>query len=96
MGTIFEKYLGLAPLTAAGLSGAAATGEALTTWIILPFVERFGRRAWLISGAILQTLFLAVVTGLAPFPGSQTGAVGAAMIFGYCVALGATWGPIPV
>ncbi|CAD6587944.1 MAG: hypothetical protein ASARMPRED_003285 [Alectoria sarmentosa] len=95
MGTVFEKYLGLPPLTASGLSGAASTGEAIATWMVLPFVERFGRRTWLISGAILQTLFLAAVTGLAPFSGPRTGAAGAAMIFGYCIALGATWGPIP-
>ena len=96
MGTVFEKYLGLAPLTASGLSGAASTGEALATWIVLPFIERLGRRTWLTTGAIFQTLFLAGVTGLAPFSGSQTGAAGAAMIFGYCVALGASWGPTTV
>ena len=96
MGTVFEKYLGLAPLTASGLSGAASTGEALATWIVLPFIERFGRRTWLIPGAIFQSIFLAVVTGLAPFHDPRTGAAGAAMIFGYCIALGATWAPVPV
>lgn len=45
---------------------------------------------------MLQMLFLAAVTGLAPFRGSQTGAAGAAMIFGYCIALGATWAALPV
>ena len=73
MSTIFEKYFGIAPLTASGLSGAAATVEALAFWTILLFIERFGRRAWLISGAVFQTLFLAVVRGVAPFPGSRTG-----------------------
>ena len=45
---------------------------------------------------MLQMLFLAAVTGLAPFQGSQTGAAGAAMIFGYCITLGATWAAFPV
>lgn len=45
---------------------------------------------------MLQMLFLAAVTGLAPFRGSQTGAAGAAMIFGYCIALGATWAALSV
>lgn len=96
MTTIFQVYIGLAPLTSSGLAGAATTVLAISNYMGVYFMERLGRRTWLIGGAAGQTVFLAVFTGLLSAPGPQTGAAAAAMLFCWIVVFGPTWGPVTV
>ena len=94
--TIFQVYIGLAPLTASGLAGAANTVLAIANLLGVYFLERLGRRTWLIAGAASQTVFMATFTGLLSTPGPKTGAVAAAMLFAWIVVFGPTWGPVTV
>ena len=96
MTTIFESYIGLKPLTASGLAGAATTVLCIGNYIGVYFMEKFGRRTWLIAGAAGQTVFLAAFTGLLSHPGSKTGAAAAAMLFLWIVVFSPTWGPVTV
>lgn len=91
--TIFQSYIGLAALTASGLSGALTTVEALVNWASIPFLEKMGRRQWLIIGGSLQTFFLAILTGLVAHPGPKTAAAAAAMLFGFVIAFAPGWAP---
>lgn len=63
---ILQSYIGLPALTASGLSAAATTVLAITNYIGVYYMEVFGRRTWLISGAIEQTIFLACFTVCSP------------------------------
>lgn len=92
--TIFQVYIGLAALTASGLAGAATTVLSISNWLGVFYFERFGRRTWLIAGASLQTIFLAVFIGMLASPGPKTGAAAAAMLFAWVVAFGPTYGPV--
>ncbi|KAL9109794.1 MAG: hypothetical protein Q9227_005663 [Pyrenula ochraceoflavens] len=83
--TIFQVYIGLAPLTASGLAGAANTVLAIANLLGVYFLEKFGRRTWLIAGAASQTVFMAAFTGLLSTPGPKTGAAAAAMLFAWIV-----------
>ena len=94
--TIFQTYIGLAPITASGLSGALNTVEAIVNWASIPFLEKMGRRQWLLIGGCLQTFFLVVLTGLVANPGPKTAAAAAAMLFGFVVAFGPGWAPFAV
>lgn len=94
--TIFQVYIGLAPLTASGLAGAANTVLAIANILGVCFLERVGRRTWLIAGATAQTVFMAAFTGLLSTPGPKTGAAAAAMLFAWIVVFGPTWGPVTV
>ncbi|KAF2842057.1 sugar transporter-like protein [Patellaria atrata CBS 101060] len=94
MTTIFQVYIGLEPLTASGLAGAATTVLAITNIIGVIFMEKLGRRKWLIGGAIGQSIFLAAFTGLISTPGEATGAAAAAMLFCWIAVFGPTWGPV--
>ncbi|MCJ1414246.1 hypothetical protein MMC32_000572 [Xylographa parallela] len=94
MTTIFQVYIGLAPLTASALSGAATTVLTISNYLGVYFMERLGRRTWLIGGAAAQTVFLAIFTGLLSSPGPQTGAAAAAMLFCWISVFGPTWGPV--
>ena len=94
--TIFQSYIGLAPLTASGLSGALNTVEAITNWISIPFLEKMGRRQWLIIGGCLQTIFLCALTGLIAHPAPKTAAAAAAMLFVFVVVFGPGWAPFAV
>ena len=96
MTTIFQVYIGLAPLTASALSGAATTVLTISNYLGVYFMERLGRRTWLIGGAAAQTVFLAIFTGLLSSPGPQTGAAAAAMLFCWISVFGPTWGPVTV
>lgn len=91
--TIFQSYIGLAALTASGLSGALTTVETLVNWASIPFLEKMGRRQWLIIGGSLQTFFLAILTGLVAHPGPKTAAAAAAMLFGFIVVFAPGWAP---
>ena len=93
---MFEKYLALPSITSSALSGALTTILAISAWVTLPFIEKAGRRKWLITGSCLQSIFLAIVTGLASNPSHNTSAAAAAFMFIYSVVLGATWLPFPV
>ena len=93
---MFEKYLALPPLTASALSGAVTTTIAIAAWITVPFIEKAGRRKWLIVGSCLQTVFLAIVSGLSSHPSYKNSAAAAAFLFAFAVVLGATWDPFPV
>lgn len=79
--TIFQVYIGLDPLTASGLAGAANTVLAITNLIGVYFLEKAGRRTWLMTGAIGQTVTMAVFIGMLSSPGPKTGAAAAAMLF---------------
>jgi hypothetical protein len=79
--TIFQVYIGLKPLTASGLAGTATTVLAITNYFGVYYLEKFGRRTWLIVGAVAQTIFMAAFTGLLSSPGQKTGAAAAAMLF---------------
>lgn len=94
--TIFEVYIGLAPLTASGLAGAATTVLAISNYLGVYYMEKFGRRTWLIAGAVGQSIFLACFTGLLSTPGPKTGAAAAAMLFCWITVFGPTWGPVTV
>ncbi|MCJ1320768.1 hypothetical protein MMC15_006109 [Xylographa vitiligo] len=94
MTTIFQVYIGLAPLTASALSGAATTVLTISNYLGVYFMERLGRRTWLIGGAAAQTVFLAIFTGLLSSPGPHTGAAAAAMLFCWISVFGPTWGPV--
>ncbi len=94
--TIFEVYIGLAPLTASGLAGACTTILAIANYIGVYYMEKFGRRTWLIGGAIGQSIFMACFTGLLSTPGPKTGAAAAAMLFCWIAVFGPTWGPVTV
>lgn len=96
MNTIFQVYIGLAPLVAGVLAGAATTVLASANYAGVYFMERLGRRVWLIGGAAGQTIFLAIFTGLLSAPGPQTGAAAAAMLFCWIAVFGPTWGPVTV
>jgi hypothetical protein len=96
MSVIFETYIGLPALTASGLSAAATTILAITNYIGVYYMEVFGRRTWLIYGAIGQTIFMACFTGLLSTPNSSTAAAAAAMLFGWIAIFGPTWGPVTV
>lgn len=60
------------------------------------FMEKFGRRTWLIWGAAGQSLFLTVFVGCIAHPGAKTGAAAAAMLFGWAAVFGPTWAPVVV
>lgn len=92
--TIFQVYIGLAPLTASGLAGAATTALSISDWVGVFYFERFGRRQWLIAGATLQSIFMVVFIGMLSSPGPKTGAAAAAMLFAWIVAFGPTYGPV--
>lgn len=94
--TIFQVYIGLSPLTASGLAGAANTVLAITNLIGVYYLEKFGRRTWLMTGAIGQTVFMAVFIGMLSSPGPETGAAAAAMLFLWIVFFAPTWGPVTV
>ena len=94
--TVFQKYLALPPLTAFALFGAVTTIITVAASITVPFIEKAGRRKWLIIGSCLQTLFLAIVTGLSPRPDYANSAAAAAFLFAFAAVLGATWDPFPV
>lgn len=94
--TIFQVYIGLSSLTASGLAAAATTILAITNYIGVYYMEKFGRRTWLIAGAIGQTVFMAAFTGLLSSPSAQTGAAAAAMLFCWIAIFGPTWGPVTV
>jgi hypothetical protein len=96
MNTIFQVYIGLAPLVAGGLAGAATTVLAIANYTGVYFMERLGRRVWLIGGAAGQTVFLAIFTGLLSAPGPRTGAAAAAMLFCWIAVFAPTWGPVTV
>ncbi|KFY04527.1 hypothetical protein O988_00717 [Pseudogymnoascus sp. VKM F-3808] len=93
--TIFQVYIGLSPLTASGLAAAATTVLAITNYIGSYYMEKLGRRTWLIGGAIGQSTFMLVFTILLSQPSSsQIGAAAAAMLFGWIAVFGPTWGPV--
>ncbi|KIX08835.1 uncharacterized protein Z518_03492 [Rhinocladiella mackenziei CBS 650.93] len=92
--TIFQIYIGLEPLTASGLAGASTTLLAITNYMGVYWLEKFGRRTWLLAGASLQTVFMAIFTGLLSSPGPKTGAAAAAMLFAWIAVFGPTWGPV--
>lgn len=94
--TVFQKYLALPPLTASALSGAVTTTITVAAWITVPFIEKAGRRKWLIIGSCLQTVTLAIVTGLSSRPDYANSAAAAAFLFAFAAVLGATWDPFPV
>lgn len=94
--TIFQVYIGLAPLTASGLAGAANTVLAISNLLGVYYLEKFGRRTWLIAGAVAQTIFMAAFIGLLSTPGPKTGAAAAAMLFAWITVFGPTWGPVTV
>lgn len=94
--TIFQVYIGLSPLTASGLAGAANTVLAITNLIGVYYLEKFDRRTWLMTGAIGQTVFMAVFIGMLSSPGPETGAAAAAMLFLWIVFFAPTWGPVTV
>ena len=94
--TIFQSYIGLSALTASGLSGALNTVECIVNWASVPFLEKMGRRKWLIIGGGLQSIFLAALIGLVAHPGPKTAAAAAAMLFGFVVAFGPGWAPFAV
>lgn len=94
--TIFQVYIGLEALTASGLAGASTTVLAITNYMGVYWLEKFGRRTWLIAGACAQTVFMACFTGLMSTPGTKTGAAAAAMLFAWIAVFGPTWGPVTV
>lgn len=94
--TIFQVYLELDSLTASGLAAAATTLLAITNYVGVYFMEKLGRRTWLISGAVGQTIFMAVFTGMVANPGTKTYAAAAAMLFCWIAIFGPTWGPVTV
>ncbi|KAJ9633602.1 uncharacterized protein PV06_10349 [Exophiala oligosperma] len=94
MTTIFQVYIGLEPLTSSGLAGTATTVLAITNYLGVYYMEKFGRRTWLITGAVVQTIFMATFTGLLSSPGTKTGAAAAAMLFIWIAVFGPTWGPV--
>lgn len=94
--TIFQVYIGLEPLTSSGLAGTATTVLAITNYLGVYYMEKFGRRTWLITGAVVQTIFMATFTGLLSSPGTKTGAAAAAMLFIWIAVFGPTWGPVTV
>jgi len=96
MTSVFQVYIGLAPLTSSGLAGAATTVLAIANWTGVIYIEKMGRRTWLLAGAILQSIFLGVFTGLQAHPGKETGAAAAAMIFLFVAVFGPGWAPFAV
>ncbi|KAF4535454.1 Sugar transporter [Lasiodiplodia theobromae] len=95
MTTIFQTYIGLPAVTASALSAVATTVLTITNFMGVTFMEKLGRRTWLIAGAIGQTIFFATFTGLMSSPGAKTGAAAAAMLFCWIAVFGPTWGPVP-
>lgn len=86
-------------MTASALSAVATTVLTITNFMGVTFMEKLGRRTWLIAGAIGQTIFMATFTGLMSSPGAKTGAAAAAMLFGWIAVFGPTWGkhkPFPL
>lgn len=96
MTSVFQVYIGLEPLTSSGLAGAATTLLVITNGLGVVYIEKMGRRTWLLSGAVLQSIFLAVFTGLQAHPGKETGAAAAAMIFLFIAVFGPGWAPFAV
>ena len=94
--TIFQVYIGFDALTASGLAGAATTVLVITNYLGVFYMEKFGRRTWLMAGAAGLALFMAVFTGLLSHPGPKTGAAAAAMLFCWIAVFGPTWGPVTV
>lgn len=89
-------YIGLPSLTASALAAFANTVLAITNYLGVFYMEKLGRRTWLIAGAIGQTIFMAAFLGLLSHPGLQTGAAAAAMLFCWIAVFGPTWGPVTV
>jgi hypothetical protein len=94
--TIFQSYIGLAPLTSSGLAGAATTVLSIFNWTSVWATERMGRRTWLMGGATLQSIFICAFVGCLAHPGKATGAAAAAMLFCYIAANAATWATFSV
>ncbi|EOD47809.1 putative hexose carrier protein [Neofusicoccum parvum] len=95
MTTIFQTYIGLPAVTSSALAAVATTVLTITNFMGVTFMEKLGRRTWLIAGAVGQTIFMATFTGLMSSPGAKTGAAAAAMLFGWIAVFGPTWGPVP-
>jgi hypothetical protein len=83
-------------LTSSGLAGALTTVLVIANWLGVIYIEKMGRRTWLLVGAILQSIFLAVFTGLLAHPGKETGIAAAAMIFLFVCVFGPGWAPFAV
>lgn len=94
--SIFEVYIGLAPLTSSGLAGALTTILSIANWTGVFYIEKMGRRTWLVGGAAAQSVFLAAFIGCLAYPGKETGAAAAAMIFLFVAVFGPGWAPFTV
>ncbi|KAI9775369.1 MAG: hypothetical protein M1835_005853 [Candelina submexicana] len=92
--TIFQLYIGLAPLKASALAGAATTVLSICNWAGVFCFERLGRKTWLIGGATAQTVFMAVFVAMLANPGAKTGAAAASMLFCWIAVFGPTWAPL--
>ncbi|KAI9698035.1 MAG: hypothetical protein M1836_004388 [Candelina mexicana] len=92
--TIFQLYIGLAPLKASALAGAANTVLSICNWAGVFYFERLGRKTWLIGGATAQTVFMAVFVAMLANPGVKTGAAAASMLFCWIAVFGPTWAPL--
>lgn len=91
-----QVYIGLPSITASALAAFANTVLAITNYLGAFYMEKLGRRTWLIAGAVGQTIFMAAFIGLLSHPGKQTGAAAAAMLFCWITVFGPTWGPVTV
>jgi hypothetical protein len=68
----------------------------IANWTGVFYIEKMGGRTWLIGGAAAQSVFLAAFIGCLAFPGKETGAAAAAMIFLFLAVFGPGWVPFMV
>ena len=94
--TIFEIYIGFDHLTASGLAGAATTVLFIFTTNSVFWIEKIGRRTWLMWGAGLQSLFMAALCALLAHPSKKAGDAAAAMLFLFIAVIASTWAPFSV
>lgn len=94
--TIFQVYLGLKPEVASALAAASTTCAMLSTWVTNIFMEKLGRKTWLMLGSFVQGIITIILIGLIAHPGYKTGAAASAMMFCYYITNGLTWAPLSV
>ncbi|CZR52958.1 probable sugar transporter [Phialocephala subalpina] len=99
--TIYQQYIGLAPLTSRLLAAANGTEYFLASWFAVYTIERFGRRSLMLFGAAGMSGSMAILAGMNYMSqnhigGSPPGIVSAVFLFVFNTFfaigwLGMTW-----
>lgn len=99
IGPILFRAIGFSPVFAIIIEITSSLSSCISTVVVMFFVDKLGRRAFLISGGVLMFFSLILLgvmkaTGMGGPVGHNT--VSILMIIIYAVGFGASWGPLGV